>query len=97
MPSSGSASGAIFIPPPMYGPLATMTSCIRARRVSPSTETETSLFPQRAKTANVAQMYETLPPNALEVSLARCAIAPLMPALPTFANKDSPSPPAQSR
>jgi len=55
-----------------------------------------SLLDQRAKTANVAHIYETLPPNALEVSLARCAIAPLMPALATFANKDSPSPPAQS-
>ena len=41
-------------------------------------------------------MYETFPPNALEVSLARCAIAPLIPALATFAKKDSPSPPAHS-
>ena len=58
-----------------------MTSCIGAWRVSPSTETSTSLFDQRANTANVAQRYETFPPSAFEVSLARCAIAPLIPAL----------------
>ena len=54
-PSSRAASGQIFIPPPKYGPLATTTSCMRAWRFSPSTVTSTSLFVQRAKTANVAQ------------------------------------------
>ena len=39
----------------------------------------TSPFRQREKTEKVAQAYETLPPSAFEVSLARLAIAPLMP------------------
>ena len=77
--------------------MATITSYIRARRVSASTFTVSSVFLQRANTANVAQTYETLPPSALELSLARWAIAPLIPALATFAKKDCPSPPAQSR
>ena len=85
------------MPPPMYGPFETMTSCIRPRRVSPSTETWTSVLLQRAKTANVAQRYEIFPPSAFVVSFARCAMAPLIPALATFANQVCPSPPDHSR
>ena len=37
-PSSGSASGQIFMPPPKQRPFATTTSCIRPPRISSSTE-----------------------------------------------------------
>ena len=77
--------------------MATITSCMRPRCSSPSTRTVTSSFRQREKTAKVAQAYETLPPSAFEVSLARLAIAPLMPALATFANSASRSAPSQPR
>ena len=70
---------------------------MRPRCSSPSTRTVTSPLRQREKTANVAQAYETLPPSAFDVSFARLAIAPLMPALATFANSASPSAPSQPR
>ena len=54
-------------------------------RISSSTVRRSSEFCQLAKTASVAQRYETLPPSAFVVSFARWAIAPLMPALATFA------------
>ena len=70
---------------------------MRPRCSSPSTRTVTSSFRQREKTAKVAQAYETLPPSAFDVSFARFAIAPLMPALATLANQAVSSPPAQAR
>ena len=53
-PSSGCASGQIFIPPPRYGPLATITSCMRPLRTFSSTVTRTSPTCQRANTLSVA-------------------------------------------
>ena len=77
--------------------MATITSCIRpARTVSP-TETRTSPTCQRANTVSVARRYETLPPSAFVVSFARCAIAPLIPALATFANQRVSSAPDHAR
>ena len=84
-PSPASASGHIFIPPPKNRPFATTTSNIRPLRVSPSTVRRVSTADHPAKTANVAQRYDAFAPRAFEVSLARCAIAPLMPALATLA------------
>ena len=78
-PSPGTASGHIFMPPPKKRPFATTTSNIRPLRASPSTVSRVSTADHPAKTANVAQRYEAFAPSAFEVSLARCAIAPLMP------------------
>ena len=86
----------MIIPPPNVRPLATTTSCIRPARLSSSTVTRISEFCQRAKTASVAQRYETLPPSDLVVSFARCAIAPLMPALATLAKYSCASPPSHA-
>jgi hypothetical protein len=58
---------------------------MRPPRISSSTETRSSEFCQREKTAKVAHRYDAFPPSAFVVSFARCAIAPLMPALATFA------------
>ena len=52
---------------------------------------------QRAKIASVAQRYDALPPSAFEVVFARCAIAPLIPALATFAKTETLSLPSQAR
>ena len=54
-PSSGSASGVIFMPPPRKRPLATITSYIGPLRSSSSTLTVSCTFLQRAKTAIVLQ------------------------------------------
>ena len=43
-PSSGSASGASFIPPPCQRPFATITSCMRPFRSPASEATVTSVF-----------------------------------------------------
>ena len=59
-----------------------------------STDTCTSPTLQRANTLSVASAYDTLPPSAFVVSFARCAIAPLMPTLATFANHRVSSAPA---
>ena len=59
--------------------------------------TVTRSFCQRAKTASVAQRYDALPPSAFVVMFARCAIAPLMPALAMFANHRVSSGPAHER
>jgi hypothetical protein len=96
-PSSGSASGQMIIPPPNVFPFATTTSCMWPTRLSPSTVTRSSEFCHFAKTAKVAQRYEILPPRAFVVSFARWAIAPLMPALATFAKCDSAALPSQAR
>ena len=64
---------------------------------SPSTRTRTSPLRQREKTAKVAQRYEAFPPSAFDVSFARLAIAPLIPALAMLAKRDSPSLPSQAR
>ena len=85
-PSSGSASGVIFMPPARKRPLATITSYIGPLRSSPSTLTVSCTFCQRAKTAIVLHAYDALPPSALPVSFTRLATAPLMPALAMFAN-----------
>ncbi len=77
--------------------MATITSYIGPLRSSSPTLTVTSAFRQRAKTATVLQAYETLPPSALPVSFTRLATAPLMPALPAFANHFVSSPPSQVR
>ena len=50
-----------------------------------------------AKTASVAQRYDALPPSAFVVSFARWAIAPLIPALATFAKTETRSLPSQAR
>ena len=52
---------------------------------------------QPAKTAKVAHRYDAFAPSFFEVSFARWAIAPLMPALATFANSAVPSWPSQAR
>ena len=70
---------------------------MRPARFSPSTRTRITPFCQRAKTASVDQRYDAFPPSAFEVSLARFAMAPLIPALAMFAKYASASPPAQAR
>ncbi len=45
----------------------------------------------------MAARYETLPPSAFEVVFARCAIAPVIPALATLANQVTASVPSQAR
>ena len=70
---------------------------MRPRRSSSPTFTRTSSLRQREKTASVAHRYEALPPSAFELSFARFAIAPLMPALAMLAKSDSPSLPPQPR
>ncbi len=77
--------------------MATITSCIVASRDSPSTVTVTSSACQREKTASVDHRYEAFPPIAFDDSFVRFAIAPLIPALATFANQPTSSPPAQAR
>ena len=85
------------MPPPKKRPFATTTSNMRPVRRSSPTWSSTSAACQREKTANVAQRYETFPPSALVVSFARLAIAPLIPALATFANTPVASLPSQAR
>ena len=77
--------------------MATITSCMRPARRSPSTVTSTSVFCQRAKTASVDQRYETFPPSAFEDSFVRLATAPLMPTPATLKNHASPGSPDQAR
>ena len=85
------------MPPPKKRPFATTTSNMRPVRRSSPTWSSTSAACQREKTANVAQRYETFPPSAFVVSFARLAIAPLIPALATFANTAVASLPSQAR
>ena len=96
-PSSGSASGVIFIPPARKRPLATITSYIGPLRSASSTVTVSCTFFQRTKTATVLHAYEALPPSAFPVSFTRLATAPLMPALAMFANHWLASGPAHVR
>ena len=56
-----------------------------SRALASSTVTLDRLAFQPAKTARVATRKDTLPPMAFDVVFARCATAPLMPALATFA------------
>ena len=60
------------------------TSRMRPPRISSSTETRTSPVCQRANTENVAKKYDAFA-NRLFDSFTRFAIAPLIPALATFA------------
>lgn len=69
--------------------MATITSCIRPLRSSPSTVTRTCAFCQRAKTASVDHRYEIFPPSAFDDSFVRFATAPLMPTPATLKNHAS--------
>ena len=70
---------------------------MRPLRMLSSTVTWTSPTFQRANTLSVASRYDIFPPSAFVVSFARCAIAPLIPALPMFATHRTSSSPAHER
>jgi hypothetical protein len=85
-PSSGSACGAILMPPPNCRPFAQMTLLATSSRVEPSSVMRKGTFCHAAKAATVAHRNEAVPPSRLVEALARVATSPVSPHEPTFAN-----------